>query len=269
VLSIDVALGAICSSAWFASTFEVTQRIYAYLALGITVWIIYTADHLLDAKRISHRASSIRHRFHQNNFNRLAICVCIAVLVDGVLVFFLRGPIFYAGLTLSFFIAVYLLFNRWLMYLKEFFVAALYCAGILLPVTSIAGEEVLSNEIMLIAAFFITTLINVILFSLYEYQNDKQDSNSSIATFFGINYTERILLLLFGIQAVFIVFVGLDSLLNGIMLAIMNAILFVLFLRPRYFTKDDLFRLTGDAIFLLPLLVFLYIRFCPAYFPLL
>ena len=130
ILSIDVALGAVCSSIWLADYFQVELRIYAYLALGITVWIIYTIDHLMDAKRIPHQAASKRHQFHQKYFMPLVIITGVFILVDAVLVFFVRESIFYSGVIFSAVIAVYLVFNKWLGHLKDFFVALLYSGGI-------------------------------------------------------------------------------------------------------------------------------------------
>ncbi|MEO0330420.1 MAG: hypothetical protein AAF223_01865, partial [Bacteroidota bacterium] len=56
VLSLDVVLGA-CISAWFvASLCRVTVQPITILALGICVWLIYTADHLWDAYRLNQPA---------------------------------------------------------------------------------------------------------------------------------------------------------------------------------------------------------------------
>ena len=91
ILSIDVALGSVCCAAWFAEILNATLKPYALVSLGLTVWIIYTADHLLDARKIHAPASTERHRYHQENFTLLFYLLLFAVLVDLIFVFLLRS----------------------------------------------------------------------------------------------------------------------------------------------------------------------------------
>ena|SRR5688572_29933788 len=94
ILSLDVAAGAVISALFFAQIFNVQIKPYGLLALGLTVWIIYTADHLRDAKKIKHRASTQRHRFHQQYFCSLTVFVGSAILLDAVTIFFIRRQVF-------------------------------------------------------------------------------------------------------------------------------------------------------------------------------
>ena len=55
ILSLDIAAGAVISAVFFAQIFNVQIKPYGLLALGLTVWIIYTVDHLRDAKKIKHQ----------------------------------------------------------------------------------------------------------------------------------------------------------------------------------------------------------------------
>jgi hypothetical protein len=196
ILSIDVALGAVCSSVWLANFFQAQLRIYAYCALGLTVWIIYTADHLLDAKRIGHRASSERHQFHQHNFQVLLVAFIFATMADLGMVFFVRPTVLYSGLFLSMIIAIYLLFNRWLGSLKECLVALLYCGGVLLPIVSIAGLQVVYQNKILLLNFFITALLNIILFSWFDRERDKADNQQSLVLVLGDIVTRRLIYIL-------------------------------------------------------------------------
>lgn len=257
ILSIDVALGAVFSSAWLANFFQAQLRIYAYCALGLTVWIIYTADHLLDAKRIKHRASSERHQFHQHNFQVLLATLIFATMADLGMVFFVRPTVLYSGLFLSMIIAVYLLFNRWLGSLKECFVALLYCGGILLPIGSIAGMQVIYHNKIIVLIFFITALINVILFSWFDREKDKADNQRSLVLVLGDLVTRRFIYTLFTIQLLLGMYgvIELQAMLSFfVVLFIMNSVLLIIFLNWKWFSVDDKYRLAGDAIFFLPLL---------------
>ena len=52
ILSLDVVAGALLSSAFAAALLEVRPAVPYWMVLGMSVWIIYTADHLVDAYRL-------------------------------------------------------------------------------------------------------------------------------------------------------------------------------------------------------------------------
>ncbi len=68
LLSIDVAIGAVCCALFFGRLLQVDILPYGLITLGLTVWVIYCADHLFDAARLKGRASTRRHQFHQDHF---------------------------------------------------------------------------------------------------------------------------------------------------------------------------------------------------------
>lgn len=255
-LSIDVALGAACCAGWFATGFHVQLRPYAFFVLALTVWIIYTADHLMDAINIRKAASTYRHRFHQEHFKTFLMCVILAVILDLIFLFFVRLRILYAGLGLSAIVLLYLLVNRWLSFVKELVIACVYCLGVLLPVLALRGLPVSATELVWVASFFLTALINLIIFSAYDLQPDKADGYNSFVLTFGLTVTKRVLTILFFVQAMLI-----GGLLwarvwpaAGVLLA-MNGVLFFLFFKPSYFVRPDAYRLYGDAIFMFPVVL--------------
>src|SRR5882724_5927551 len=132
ILSLDVAAGAIVSALFFAKIFQVVILPYGMISLGLTVWIIYTADHLIDAREIKQPASTERHRFHQRYFKPLFILLIIAGGIDATQLFFIRKTVFFEGLGLAFLIVVYFLLQRHLRFLKEIIGAVLYTGGVVL-----------------------------------------------------------------------------------------------------------------------------------------
>ena len=52
LISMDVAAGAMVCAAFFAPIFKMELRTDTLVSLGISVWIIYSADHLLDAYKL-------------------------------------------------------------------------------------------------------------------------------------------------------------------------------------------------------------------------
>lgn len=259
ILSIDVALGAVCCCAWFAKLYKVELRPYAFLALGLTVWIIYTADHLLDARKIKGTAFTARHLFHQQHFNLLVTCVALAVGVDLVLIFFVRKQVLYAGVVLAAIVLLYLLFTRALGFLKETIVAVLYSGGVLLPVLSLRGWDASTGYPLIISSFFITAWINLLLFAWFDYDVDKQHNYTSFSVQFGKYLTMQFLRTVFFLQAVLITVIAFydQMILEAFMLFMMNVILFLLFVQPAKTLVHEHYRLPGDAVFLIPALFLL------------
>lgn len=256
ILSIDVALGSVCCAAWFAEMFNVTLKPYALISLGLSVWIIYTADHLLDARKIHAPASTERHRYHQKNFSTLLYILLFALLVDLIFVFLLRRVVFQWGLILSGFVVVYFLMQKYLKYLKEIIVALVFSLGVLLPALSLTHEQPVTSDFLFITQFVLTALLNLLLFSWYDRDNDRQDKRESVVTLLGDKKTTIVIsatfilngLLMAGSILFFPYFVS-----RVLIIFFMNAILLWIFIQPQHFKVEDRFRLIGDGIFLLPL----------------
>jgi hypothetical protein len=254
ILSIDVALGAVCCAAWFASLFSVHLRPYALLSLGITVWIIYTIDHLLDAKKVAGFASTERHRFHQKHFKLLLVGVLVMILVDLFFVFFIRKVVFQSGVVLAGVMVVYFLMQRYLRYVKEFIVAILFSCGVLLPSWSISSEGPDVDLVLVIGQFMTTALINLLLFSWCDRKNDTLDKRESFVTLVGGN-AKMFLWTLFVFNGALMVYSILyfTYMMDSVaIIFLMNVILLLIFLQPKRFEINDRFRLLGDSIFLLP-----------------
>jgi 1,4-dihydroxy-2-naphthoate octaprenyltransferase len=259
ILSIDVVLGAVCSAAWFAKIFEVTLKSEALVSLGLTVWIIYTTDHLLDARRIKGAAATYRHRYHQRHFSVLLIALLMAVMVDLYFVSFVKKIVFQWGLVLSSVMVIYFLVQRYLKYLKEIIVAILFSCGVMLPSLALSQRQPDIAGILITVAFMLTALLNLLLFSWFDRHNDIRDKRESFVTLTGEVKSKRILR--------FTILLNMTIILGSIfympqmadqmsILFLMNAILIFMFVRPYQFQANDRFRLLGDGVFLLPVIYF-------------
>ena len=202
-LSLDVACGAMVCASFFSHVLNVQLRPYGLASLGLTVWIIYTADHLLDARKLKQAASSQRHRFHQKRFRELSIVLIMAILIDFSLVLFVRKPILDWGVGLSLIVLMYLFFQQRLALFKELVISLLYSAGILLPAMSLTSVTISYEIIILITFFTLTAFINLVLFSWYDWRHDLADKQVSIVTFAGRESAKIILTVSFVIQIVF------------------------------------------------------------------
>ncbi len=255
ILSIDTAVGAVVSSLFVARLIGASVWIYGKVALGLTVWVIYTADHLMDAWKVKARASSERHRFHQRHFNVLALALVIGAVIDLIVVLFMRNSLLYYGLILSVIVLLYLVISRYLKMLKEIFIAFIYTAGVMLP--SLAAEDNWLNQwhLLLMFNFFLVAFANLLIFSWFDLQNDLTDGHVSFVTIYGRKKTKAIIhsLYIFMIVTSLLLIVFQRCPIIPVLIIFCMMTILVLILRfDEYFKVEDRFRYAGDAVFFLP-----------------
>lgn len=256
LLSLDVAAGAVVCALFFCKIFQVNVLIQGLACLGLTVWIIYTVDHLLDARATQYPASSRRHRFHQDHFQLIAGLVMLATVLDGTLVLFVRRPVLQSGFYLALAVALYLIVQRNLKFAKEISGAVLYCSGVMLPALSLMRGLPDRAQGILILQFCITVFCNLILFSLFDLRSDIRDRHQSFVTSIGERNTRGVLFVLFALNAILVVYqvvrhVNYPGPLT--VLTSMNALLFMILIFRKRFEDRERYRLLGDAVFLVPL----------------
>ncbi|MBS1505322.1 MAG: hypothetical protein JSS79_01640 [Bacteroidetes bacterium] len=261
ILSIDVAVGAMIGAGFFAKIFAITVLPAGFASLGLTVWAIYTADHLLDAKKVQHSASTRRHRFHQKYFTPLILLLVAAVLIDVVMILFIRKIVFVYGAYLAIIVGVYILAQKQLWFFKELMATILYTAGVLLIPWSLHEAPLQWWQLIFMLQFALTVWSNILLFSLLDRRRDTKDNHRSFAVYFGDNTTRRVLLILFaGFLAMAVADLVLfpQTIVAETLLIAMNAALLTLFIYRTKFSGNELYRLIGDCIFLFPALYFLF-----------
>jgi hypothetical protein len=254
ILSLDIAAGAVISAQFFAKIFDVQVKPYGLIALALTVWIIYTVDHLRDAKNIKHKASTQRHRFHQKYFRPLIIALGLAIAVDTFTLFFIRRQVFEWGLILLVVVILYLIIQQYLRFLKEFFIASLYTCGVLLISITITTVDVNMMHVLLIVQFGMIAWTNLVLFSWFDHVYDAQDKQNSFVTIMGKRATGFFLYGLFGVAFLITVVqvISFPTSAPVMILCCMNMILFLIFIFRNSLARYDLYRLIGDAVFLIP-----------------
>lgn len=251
-LSIDVMLGSVCGALMFAKMLKVTLLPYGIAALALSVWIIYTIDHLLDAKVVTGSASTTRHRFHQHYFIILLFAMLLAIAIVIVLLFFIRVQVLYGGLLLIAAVTLYLLLHRYLKIPKEILISVLYTCGVLLPSFMVTSLSLQALPHPIILMFMLSALANLLVFSWYDYEKDTQDGFKSIAITWGKSRT-HLMVWLIGFISIGLCWWAKDStaaLLNFSMIAVQV----ILISFPSFFAKQERYRLVGDAAFMLPLL---------------
>jgi hypothetical protein len=255
LLSIDIVAGAVAGAAYFAAILNVQVRLYAYVSLALTVWIIYTADHLLDAKKITDVASTERHRLHQRQFASLLVLLIIAVAANSILIFFIRTPVLYGGIVMAGAVSLYLVFHSRLYFLKEVAGAVFYCAGLLLPSLIVTDVPLSVLHYTLFVVFFLTALTNLLLFSWFDREGDMKDRHMSFVTLSGPTNTHHLIKLLLALNIVVCIICCLHFSLSQFSIPLaMNAVHAMILGRSKWFAVNDRYRLTADAVFILPIL---------------
>lgn len=260
ILSLDIAAGAMISASFFARVINIVILPQGLISLGLTVWIIYTADHLLDARKIKQDASTERHRFHQRHFKLLLILLVLAICIDMTQIYFIRSMVFIAGLGLAFLVGIYFLVQERIGFLKELLGALLYTGGVLLIPLSV-NNDVSAPVMLLIFQFGVIAWINLLLFSLIDQPKDEKDKHRSFTTTFGLRVTRNILRFLFvATAALTVAQLALFSfdVAATLTLALMALVLLLIFVKKDFFEKDDRYRILGDAVFLLPVVYTLF-----------
>lgn len=258
ILSLDVAGGAVVCCAFFARVFGVTLLPHALIALGLTVWVIYTIDHLLDARNTKGIPATERHRFHLRHHRVLSLLVILAGCIIALEAFFLRRPVLYAGLGLAVMVIIYLFLQASLRFLKEIAGAVLYTCGVLAAPWSLMDRPLSMMERSLVIVFAMTALTNLLIFSWFDRQSDEADRHHSFATAFGDKYTKAFIVITFSITFILAAWMTWQGALTEMLiLLIMNFIMLFVFLSNRHYTVDDRFRRAGDFIFFLPVVYLL------------
>ena len=252
VLSLDIVAGSIVSALFFSRILHVNVLPYGLAALGLTVWLIYTTDHLLDARSIKGEASTVRHRFHQKYSTPLVICVVVGLMADAVLVFYIRPQVFKWGVILSLTVAAYLLIQRYLKFLKEIVIAALYTCGVLLPSITVTNLTLDFSHWTIIFQFGMLALTNLLIFSWFDNELDWKHNQHSFVTFFGKRVTEWIIGLLIGVNLLIGAITFATDKKAAIILIVMNMCLMLVFAFRMRLKQDDRYRFIGDSIFLFP-----------------
>lgn len=214
-LSIDVVIGSVLSAFLAAKLLNVDLNWTFWISFPISVWIIYTMDHLVDANRLKSAAHTYRHRFHFLYRKELISIIIVLSIIDSIIILmWLQKEIIFFGLVLILLTILYLLllhFNRntKISLFKEIFVSTIYTLGIWGGPISISNFNINSSQIILLSVFLLLVLSDVLLLSYYEVESDRKDSHSTFTVKYGKPLTARmiilILLIVFG-ASIFIIY---------------------------------------------------------------
>lgn len=257
-----MALGSIGSSVLAVKTLDVTLPAFYWFILPLSVWVIYTADHLLDALKVREKATMGRHYFHFVHRKTIGIFLGLAVVILIALVFnYLDRSTIIFGVCVSFMIFVYLLSNHFVnrifrYFPREFFIAIGYTLGTWgLPI--ICKYPLISrSDLLLFLNNFLIIVSIPLLYSIYEYDADRTAGFISFASSFGVKAAELTVLIVLTISAL----VSTWSFLfiergTGFVMVLMTLALIVAVIFRKKFSLNEKYRMIGDSTTFLPFLL--------------
>lgn len=267
ILSLDVVLGAVISSMFVASFMGVKVPPSHLSAMAIAVWLIYTADHLSDAKTVSHPASTVRHRFHQKYFQPIAFGGVFVAVLGLYNITFLPFTLVLWGALISLLVSLYFILIRLLpkrvLFHKELMIALLYVAGIFLAPLHQLQFIIQTPELLLMAQYFLLALTNVLLISWYEYDTDLADGHQSFVITVGLTTGIRSIhfcMAIFYITMLTVFFALPDfqeALPYQFVLLLMGISLHMIAVKQEFFAADERYRWAADAVFCYPVIYLL------------
>lgn len=253
LLSIDVVVGAVVLLHFFSSFYQVKTHWAVYLLLAISVWCIYTYDHLKDSKKAK-APLRLRYHFHLRNENTLRALVYVLLFTGILLVFYLDFQLLLWGLILTILSLFYLFlqFRLSLHGIKEVYVSLIYTSGILLA----PFLERQKFDPIVFFSLMVLSLSNLFIFSYIDYKEDKKDQFFSVATIWGPMLLKKYLMILLSLGLAISL---LASETNGRLVYFLVAFLIytVIVIRIDRINQKSTIRILCDGVFLIPILFLL------------
>ena len=255
ILSLDVVAGAVVCALFFIKVLH-TQITYSLIPLALTVWIIYTTDHLLDARRIGHLATSPRHMFHQLHFNKLRVAILLVGMLDLLSLLFVTRAVVMGGMFLALLVAVIIIMQRALPWMREIVVSVLYTCGVLLPAIAQARISYTVAHSLLFIQFSLVALTNLLLLSWLDRESDFKDGLTSFTLIAGQRMTQVLIWTSFALCMILTMVQVFQKTLMwpAVVVGAMEVVLLFIYAGRQRPDRLLLQRMIGDGVFILPVL---------------
>ena len=258
LLNLDVVVGAILNSIFFAVCLRSKITWFTILVLAITVWIIYTGDRLLDTRKSVPVPETSRHKFHGKNRKGLIFTIVVLMVVVVVVLPLLPLATVAYGVGLVLVVLCYFTFLMLLkpsMFLKEPVIAVLYTCGVALPAVSLGVLG--GNAIFILLQHTTMAFLNLLLISYYEADIDARSGHYSLAVGLGAKGVEKLLctvlwILLISMVGYLILYPGKFSFLIQSTFLSMWIVFFLIKSFTSYFSRNDRYRTWADMAFWIP-----------------
>ena len=240
-----------------------------WICLASAVWLIYTADHLLDGLKNKEKSGNPRYRFHYRHRKVIiAVMVAVALCSAYIAIRSLPHEIILFGSGLGLFSLLYLALN-WISiayrikYLgKEFIIAIIYVAGVWGGPLVMAGGVPASASLVAMAIYLLMAIVNLLTLSCSDSGQDQEEGQPSFTVYYGKAFTYRwIYILSLGSMMLSIIalFIFEDKLYKATfaILLVMSLLQALIIYNQRYTRRRWLLRQLGELIFWIPSFILL------------
>jgi len=268
VFSIDIVAGVLASLVFASSVMNVSLPRSHYTVLGLVVWLIYIADHLMDGAKTRGKSTSETHNFFNSyKIPIILIFLLVVIFTFRLILYRLELNIIEFGIAPGFAVMIYLLLNRYYekeskwFFIKELWIAVIYTLAVWGGPVIYAGDIISPVQFIQIAAFGLVILGNVLIYSIYEREADEIDGNRSIVINFGLKYAMNMAVysLTLSILIALTAYIFLGAKLNHVLpLILISASMLIILMFPRIFAYRKLYGVISDFLLLLFLLVLLW-----------
>lgn len=247
-LSLDIVAGAVGTCYAICQTSGLTPSTILYIVLGLSVWVIYTTDHLIDVKKTTEK--TFRHQFHREHFNLILILDVVAVIVLSVLLTQIGKELILGGVVISGALSAFRLleiFAQWKT--KSWTTAIFYVLGLML-IPYILGIATPFVHLMILLP---VAILNTLFLQFLDASQAATDGR--ISNVLSTMHTLRIFLLT--AVLIFPYLLSRDASLIWLIFYGISWLVFVFMFRFRVFIlgNKEAGRWISDGIFLLPALL--------------
>jgi 4-hydroxybenzoate polyprenyltransferase len=268
IVSLDIVFGVVCGAYFATRIFDTSPSIYFWITLVSAVWVIYTADHILDGIRTKNKFTCKTYEFHfTHRVILIWIVIIIAVLSFVCVCFFLEKELIVYGISTSILVVIYLFLNsisqeKRRFFPKELIIGTLYTWGIFGGVILLKGD-ISFFQGLVIVNYFLLVFGNVLLFSYFDFEEDKINHFNTLAVNFGKKLTRRLVFVVLAIALLISLYIGFwrAKWIVPIIFGFMNLTLLLIIIFPSYFKTNGFYGMVADAIFFYPSLIFLFDSF--------
>jgi len=266
--SLDVVLGGVIGALFVARYMGVQLDFFLVAELILTIWLIYTFDHLIDSGSGFYDVITFRHKLHKKYSVTIWGVWGFALVVAFSLLFKIPKVSLWMGMVLVFFVVLYFISLKLLedgkIYHKEITAAVVYATGIFLaPVSLYHGVWSLDIWVLFLE-FVLLAFVNLLIFSLYEREEDQISGFHSLVKAIGESKARTFSqVILVGLLAGSMIFALFNRVQNSIFVSqliifAMSMMLILILVLPKFFERKDRYRTTGDLVFFTPA-IFLFI----------
>lgn len=178
VLSLDICIGVLGSGAFAKTLLKASMKPVWWFLLPASVWVIYTADHLMDARKVGARSVNVRHKFHFDHFKILAVLAVVVALTCVVVAFlYSRELVFAGGFVMGGLAFLHIVIAYWgkVRFGKEISVAVVYACGVWFAPFLNRGVAIEPVHIAAFVFFILAAVLNLFMNSVIEFALDRHE----------------------------------------------------------------------------------------------